>query len=76
MPGCLDTTPEQISGVAIDLPNQAVTEGDVAMFNATGKMPGGATGASRRAGCRPVSGSSARSAPQADSTRAISLQYA
>ena len=43
MPGCLDTTPEQISGVAIDLPNQAVTEGDVAMFNATGKMPAGAT---------------------------------
>ena len=43
MPGCLDTTPEQISGVAIDLPNQAVTEGDVATFNATGKMPAGAT---------------------------------
>ena len=43
MPGCLDTTPEQISGVAIDLPNQAVIEGDVAMFNATGKMPAGAT---------------------------------
>ena len=43
MPGCLDTTPEQITGVAIGLPNQAVIEGDVAMFNATGKMPGGAT---------------------------------
>ena len=43
MPGCLDTTPESISGVAIELPNISVVEGDIATFQATGNKPLGAT---------------------------------
>ena len=43
MPGCLDTTPEMMSGVKIDLPIQSVIEGDVATFNATGNSPSGAS---------------------------------
>lgn len=43
MPGCLDTTPETISGVAIQVPFESVVEGDEATFQATGKIPFGAT---------------------------------
>ena len=42
MPGCLDTTPEEISGVQIQLPVGAVIEGDTAILMASGKKPAGA----------------------------------
>ena len=42
MPGCLDTTPEEISGVQIQLPTGAVIEGDTAILMASGPNPAGA----------------------------------
>ena len=42
MPGCLDTTPETLSGIEILLPLGSVIEGDSAVFKATGIKPSGA----------------------------------
>ena len=42
MPGCLDTTPEEISGVQIQLPIGSVIEGDTAILMASGQKPAGA----------------------------------
>ena len=42
MPGCLDTTPEEITGVQIQLPFGSVIEGDTAIFMASGQKPAGA----------------------------------
>ena len=42
MPGCLDTTPEELSGVEIQLPLGSVIEGDSASFAVAGKKPNGA----------------------------------
>jgi hypothetical protein len=42
MPGCLDTTPEEISGVQIQLPVGLVIEGDTAILMASGQKPDGA----------------------------------
>ena len=39
MPGCLDTTPEEISGVQIKFPVGSVIEGDLASFAVSGKKP-------------------------------------
>ncbi len=41
-PGCLDTTPEELSGIQIGLPLTSVVEGDLASFEASGKKPDGA----------------------------------
>ena len=41
-PGCLDTTPEALSGIEIQLPLTSVIEGDLASFEASGKKPDGA----------------------------------
>ena len=41
-PGCLDTTPEPLSGIEIQLPLTSVIEGDSASFEASGKKPSGA----------------------------------
>ena len=40
-PGCLDTTPELLSGIEIQLPLTSVIEGDLASFEASGKKPDG-----------------------------------
>ncbi|SVB63689.1 uncharacterized protein METZ01_LOCUS216543, partial [marine metagenome] len=42
MPGCLDTTPEEISGIQIQLPIGSVIEGDSATFAVSGQKPNGA----------------------------------
>jgi len=42
MPGCLDTTPEEISGVQIQLPIGSIIEGDTATLMASGQRPVGA----------------------------------
>ncbi|MEC8875167.1 MAG: PKD domain-containing protein [Candidatus Thermoplasmatota archaeon] len=42
VPGCLDTTPEELSGVEIQLPLGSVIEGDSASFAVAGKKPSGA----------------------------------
>ena len=42
-PGCLDTTPDEITGIEIELPLNSIIEGDIATFQATGKKPLGAT---------------------------------
>ena len=41
-PGCLDTTPEPLSGIEIELPLNSVIEGDAAIFVASGAKPDGA----------------------------------
>ena len=41
-PGCLDTTPEPLSGIEIQLPLNSVIEGDTAIFAASGAKPDGA----------------------------------
>ena len=42
MPGCLDTTPEEISGIQIQLPIGSIIEGDSAIFAVSGQKPNGA----------------------------------
>ena len=42
MPGCLDTTPEEISGVQIQLPIGSIIEGDTVSLMASGQKPAGA----------------------------------
>jgi len=37
IPGCLDTTPEEISGVQIQLPIGSIIEGDTATLMASGQ---------------------------------------
>ena len=41
-PGCLDTTPEELSDIQIQLPFASVIEGDMASFEAAGKKHSGA----------------------------------
>ncbi|MEE3242665.1 MAG: hypothetical protein VX188_02510, partial [Candidatus Thermoplasmatota archaeon] len=41
-PGCLDTTPEELSDIQIQLPLTSVIEGDMASFEAAGKKHSGA----------------------------------
>ncbi|MDP6592343.1 MAG: PKD domain-containing protein, partial [Candidatus Poseidoniia archaeon] len=42
IPGCLDTTPEEISGVQIQLPIGSIIEGDTVSLMASGQKPAGA----------------------------------
>ena len=41
-PGCLDSTPEELTGIQIQLPLNSVVEGDLAIFSAAGEKPNGA----------------------------------